>query len=284
MQPHLDEISREAESAVRNIGLPPCPAILAGLVREMRNDEPDFNKLGQLIGGDITLAATMLKTVNSPFYGLRTKVASIKHALTLLGLRTVTHLVTGLLLRQAFPAGTGAHLEEFWERSAGIARASASLARKVKGFDVEESYTFALFRDCGIPAMITGFDDYRPEHAVPAPGRLVTDFENESFGMNHALMGSCLAKSWLLPDPMCHAILWHHEYPALADGSTGIPASSVRLIALALTGEQLFARHAMSIACPEWDEHGAFALEQLGLAEADIEAMMEDIGDALDGR
>ena len=284
MQPHLEEISREAEEVVRNIGLPPCPAILAGLVREMRNDEPDFNKLGQLIGGDVTLAAAMLKTVNSPFYGLRTKVASIKQALALLGLRTVTHLVTGLLLRQAFPAGAGAHLEEFWERSAGNARASACLARKLKGVDADETYTFALFRDCGIPAMMAGYRDYRPEHAVPAPGQLVTARETERYGMNHAVMGSCLAKSWLLPEAICHAVLWHHEYPALADGSARIPAASLRLIALGLAGEQLFARHAMSVSCPEWGERGAYVLENLGLEEGEFDAMLSEFGDQLDSR
>jgi HD-like signal output (HDOD) protein len=250
----------------------------------MRNDEPDFAKLGQLIGGDVTLAAAMLKTVNSPFYGLRVKVASIKQALALLGLRTVTHLVTGLLLRQAFPAGAGAHLEEFWERSAGNARASACLGRRMKGIDADEAYTFALFRDCGIPAMMAGFRDYRPEHAIPTPGRLVTELETERYGMNHAMMGSCLAKSWLLPEAICHAVLWHHEYAGLADGGAGIPASSIRLIALALAGEQLFARHAMSIACPEWNEHGAFVLEKLGLEEAELEAMMKESAGELDGR
>jgi len=284
MQPNLEEIMRDAEEIVKKIGLPPCPAILAALVREMRNDEPDFNKLGQLIGGDVTLAAAVLKTVNSPFYGLRAKVASIRQALTLLGLRAVTHLVTGLMLRQAFPPRLSGHLEEFWERSAGNARASACLARRLKGVDAEEAYTFALFRDCGIPAMMTGFRDYRPQHAVPTPGDLVTDVETAHYGSNHALLGGCLAKSWLLPESIYNAVFWHHDFGALADGSAGIPAASVRLIALGLAGEQLFARQAMSVACPEWEGHGPFALEQLGLDETELEALMQEIGGELDGR
>ena len=44
--------------------------MLTGLVGQMRNEEPDFPKIAKLIGTDVALAATMLKTVNSPFYGL----------------------------------------------------------------------------------------------------------------------------------------------------------------------------------------------------------------------
>src|SRR5215510_12304751 len=132
MQTDLEVLSREAEGIAKSIGIPPCPAILTKLVRETRSDDPDFNRLGDLIGTDVSLAAALLKTVNSPFYGLRSKATSIRQALVLLGLRNVTNLVTGLLLRQAFPVNASAGMEEFWEYSTGIARAGACLARHVR--------------------------------------------------------------------------------------------------------------------------------------------------------
>src|SRR5262249_39116975 len=112
MSQDLETLSPEAEQIVKSIGIPPCPALLAKLVREMRNDDPDFAKLGELIGSDVSLAAVLLKTVNSPFYGLRAKATSIRQALVFVGLRNVTQLVTGLLLRQAFPAGANARMED----------------------------------------------------------------------------------------------------------------------------------------------------------------------------
>ncbi len=39
---------------------PPCPAILTRLLRETRADEPDFQRVGQLIGGDVGLAAEQI--------------------------------------------------------------------------------------------------------------------------------------------------------------------------------------------------------------------------------
>ena len=79
-------LEHEAEQVVREIGIPPCPGTLTSVVREMRRDEPDLRKLSDLLGSDVALSATMLKTVNSPFYGLKTKAGTIQQALSILGL------------------------------------------------------------------------------------------------------------------------------------------------------------------------------------------------------
>jgi len=283
VQTDLDALSREAEGVARSIGFPPCPAILTKLVRETRNDDPDFAKLGELISGDVSLAAALLKTVNSPFYSLRSKATSIRTALALLGLRNVTNLVTGLLLRQAFPVGAGAGMEEFWEYSSGIARASSCLARHVRGVDGELAYTFAVFRDCGIPAMMSGFTDYLPPYAArnAGDGRPVTEVEEEAFGIHHAFMGYYLAKEWLLPDPVCQMVLWHHDFPALRDGRADIPASCARLISLALVADHVYAAHHMGVACHEWSEHGEYALDALGIDATDLEKLEPELTAAL---
>jgi HD-like signal output (HDOD) protein len=285
MSTDLDALSREAEKIVKSIGFPPCPAILAKLVREMRNDDPDFAKLGALIGSDVGLAAALLKTVNSPFYGLRTKATSIRQALTLLGLRNITQLITGLLLRQAFPVGANAGMEEFWEYSAGIAQASLYLGRRVRGIDTDLAYTFALFRDCGIPAMIGAYTEYVPAYTFrgAADGRTVIDLEEENFGIHHAYMGYHLAKEWLLPESVCKAVLCHHDYAALQEGRADIPASGTKLIALALAGEWLYSRRAMVVECGEWRQYGAFALDTLGVSQADLEATGAELDGALEG-
>ncbi|MCC7485328.1 MAG: HDOD domain-containing protein [Burkholderiales bacterium] len=284
MELDLEALDREAEEVVKDIRLPPCPAVLTQLVREMRGDEPDFARLTRLIGGDVTLAATVLRTVNSAFYGLRTKVASIKHALALLGLKTVTNLVTGLLLRQAFPSGGGAHLEEFWERSAGCARAAAALAQAMKAFDADEAYTFALFRDCGIPAMVCGYPGYQPDIAPPEGGRSAATRETGRYGMNHAAMGARLAASWHLPESICKAVRRHHDCAAFAAGRAEAPEESVRLIALALTAEERYSRHMAAESCPEWSAHGAWALELLGIAETTLEELSAPVVAAIEGK
>jgi HD-like signal output (HDOD) protein len=279
MEHDLEELDREAEHIVRDIGIPPCPAILTKLMQEMREDEPDFVKLGKLIGGDVSLAAAMLKTVNSPFYGLRTKATSVQQAIALLGLRNVAQLVTGLLLREAFPGGTSDVMDEYWESSSGIARVNAGLTRKFKGIDRDEAYTFALFRDCGMLAMIGSFDGYKPVLAgdkVQGDAR-ITDFEDQHYGMNHARIGYHLAKTWLLPEEICKSILWHHDYVALQDGRAGVHAVSAKHIALALAAESIFVKASIGVTNPEWRKGGDYALAQLGVTQEELDAFGEEV-------
>ena len=279
METDLEVLDREAGQIVKDIGIPPCPTILTKLMQEMRSDDPDFAKLGKLIGGDVSLAASMLKTVNSPFYGLRTKATSVPQALALLGLRNVAELVTGLLLRQAFPGGTSDLMDEFWETSSGIAQINAQLARQFKHIDRDIAHTFALFRDCGMLAMMQRFKGYKPvfadAEADSAAG--VTANEDKRYGMNHARVGYQMAKTWGLPDEICQAVLRHHDYAELQADGTGIPAASLQHIALTLAAESIFVKQATDVTSAEWTRGGAFALDQLGITQADLDEIAETI-------
>lgn len=278
----LETIDQEAERIVKDIGIPPCPTILTKLLKEMREDEPDFARLGKLIGGDVSLAAAMLKTVNSPFFGLPKKATSIQQALALLGLRNVAQLVTGLLLRQAFPVAESDTMERFWETSSGTALVTAHLARALKYRDRDEAYTFALFRDCGVALMTRKFRDYGMlmRKMQASAERSVTAIEDQHYTINHARIGYQLAKSWMLPEDTCLAILLHHDYARL-QGNDDVPVSSRKLVALALAAEWLYNTAATGTACPEWALGSRCALEILGVTEQDLEAQSENVRAAL---
>ncbi len=279
MQHDVEALHREAEQIVKNISIPPCPAVLTKLLHEMREDEPDFAKIGQFLSADVSLAAMMLKTVNSPFYSLRTKASSVPQALAMLGLRNVAQLVTGLLLRQAFPVGDNDAMEEFWDASSNIALIAAYLAPKIKGVNRDDAYTFALFRDCGIPAMMSGFRNY---HTLLADARIkdakcITDLENDRYGTNHALTGYHLAKSWLLPDATCEAVHGHHDFESLKAAPPGALTPGARLISLALAAERLFVKQSLGPESAEWRMHGQFALAQLGITQSEFDALAQEI-------
>lgn len=278
-----DVLDREAEEIISDIGIPPCPAILTTLMREMRSDEPDFVKLGKLIGSDVSLAAAMLKTVNSPYYGMRNKATSVQQAITLLGLRNVAEIVTGLLLRQAFPGGSSDALDEYWELSSAIAGTSALLARKLKGMNADETYTFAVFRDCGMLAMLGNFEGYKlvlpgaKANADADTDAGITEIEDQHFSMNHARLGSRMAKTWLLPEDICEAILWHHDYAALSEGRTGVSPAGVRNIAVSLAAQSVYCSNKLGVTDSEWRRGGEFALAQLGLDQGALDALGDEL-------
>ncbi|MBI1396720.1 MAG: HDOD domain-containing protein [Betaproteobacteria bacterium] len=259
----------EAQAIVESFGIPPCPEILVKVIAEMRREDPDFVKIGNLVTGDVSLAAAVLKTVNSPFFGLRNKVKSVDQALKLLGVRNVKQITTGLLLRDALPVGDNVVLGKFWDTSAAIAQTAALLAQEVSRIDRDDAYTFALFRDCGIPLMARRFDEYDHFFLESATGEEpITEIETRTFGTDHARVGAHLAKTWYLPEDITNAIALHHARSALFE--SGVSAATRRLVALALVAETVHTRLTTGTDCAEWGFAGGFALDVLDLSEEDL--------------
>ena len=57
--------------------LPPRPAVLASLTEQMHSDDPDIARVSQLVSADVGLGAAVVKTVNSPYFGLGRQVVSV---------------------------------------------------------------------------------------------------------------------------------------------------------------------------------------------------------------
>jgi HD-like signal output (HDOD) protein len=267
-------LDRNADQIVKEIGIPPCPAILTKLLRETRSEEPDFRRVGQLVGGDVVLASAVLKVANSPFYGLRTKAASVQQALALLGLSTVTQLVTGIMLRQAFSGPAGPELERYWKTSMAISLISALVCREAARGDSGIACTYGIFRDCGMPVMLKKFPIYADifDGSAFSPGEPVLEVENERYTTNHARVGAQLARGWFLPESLCDAILKHHDVLYSTEIMAKAEPAAQGLIAIGLIAEQLYCS-ATGTVCREWALAGEWALFELHLTQSRFEAL-----------
>jgi HD-like signal output (HDOD) protein len=276
MEPSTTFTDNEADRVLSGICIPPCPAVITKLMKEMRGDEPDFGTISRLISADASLAAAMLQTVNSAFYGLRTKATSVRQAIILLGLREVRRLATRVLMRDTFANGSSERMEQYWESSSAIAQISAFLADHLGGCDRDEAYTFALFRDCGMLAMMDSYEDYRPllpGEELPAQGSVIA-LENQQHHINHALVGANLAKIWLLPEEIHQPILWHHDYATMLQGREKIGSAHAKHIALALVAEWIYVKQTTGRESLEWRKGYAFALQDLNTTLEHIEVLM----------
>ena len=75
--------------------LPSLPATAVRVIELSQDPDCTVNELAETIRFDQGLSAKILKTVNSSFFGLRTKCASIDKALVVLGLRELRNLALG---------------------------------------------------------------------------------------------------------------------------------------------------------------------------------------------
>lgn len=269
------EIEVDTERIARELTIPPCPAILGRFAAEMKKGEPDLHKLAGFIGNDVALSAAMLSAVNSAYYGLDRKAGNVRQALSVLGLRAGASLVTGLLLRKAFPAASGALMQQFWDDSTQLAETAADIAPRIKGISRDEAHTYSLFRDCGTAVMIAKFSSYGGMLNAYAgrTGLDLTTAEDEKYRYNHARVGYALARGWLLDEFLCKAILFHHDIGRVAAGNRETAPADPKLVAFGLLAEQVVALRAGRGLCPDWKAAETTVLRILKINPEQIIAM-----------
>lgn len=275
--PEVRDVDAQMRIEIRDIGIPPRPAILTEIDCEMAKDEPDFVRLAQIIGSDVALAAGLIKTTNSPFFGFTKKVRTVNEAMLVLGLKVVTRTIAGLALQQIFPYVPS--LERFWDTSASTARVSGWIAQQFKGRCMvrsSDAYTFALFRDCGIPVLLIPFPEYLSvlRQANEEEMLSFTAVEDQALSINHAHVGAELAENWLLPDDICLAIRHHHEPHALdEDHPAAIPEFARQLVAIAQLAEFLIqGQSGLNMTC-EWAKLGPACMNILGVTPEFVSEM-----------
>lgn len=273
----MNDITREeAEKLVASIGIPPRPAVVLAVMDEKSKDEPDLTRIGEAIASDVGVAAALLKTVNSPLYGLRNPISSIKHAVSLLGLNQVATLVTSLALKTMLDTHG---IERFWDQSARIALLTAWLAGRLR-LDRDSAQLFGLFRDAGIPLLMRRFNDYKEtlRLANEAGSRGFTQIEEERHGMNHAVVGSIVARNWALPENLRTAILRHHDVSLFSNWEERAAQQLVALSHLAGQIESLTLRQEDD---SEWTRFAEPVMTCLMLSDDDVAELVEEAGSLL---
>lgn len=252
---------------VGSIVIPPQPEIVRALFEERAKDDPNIPRLVQLIGNDVGLAAAVLKVVNSPFYGLRHKIASIDQAVAMLGLKNIGTLVMGLALRTSVKIEG---IERFWESASRSAQLAHLLARRMALMQTQEAHLYVLFHDAAMPVLMQNLPAYRQtlQELGNTNWARVTDLEDARHNTNHAVVGGLLASNWGLPETIRDAITYHHDLSAFQDAR--LPAEVMNLIALGHVAEMFEGMITDDLNDCEWDAFGDACLAHLGLNGEEI--------------
>lgn len=203
-------------------GIPEVPTLpdLYVRVRELVNS-PSGNsqRVADVISKDPSLVMKVLKTVNSPAYGLRQKVTRLEQAITLLGFNEISNLVLAATVIKQFPVKPGdrlLNLKKFWEHSIGVAimtRVLMKYCRKIFGSNVEEAFISGLIHDVGKLIMYQAF----PKEFTEAMNLCRTEqltlvlAEERIFGFTHQDMGAFVADEWGFSRNMVKAIELHNS-------------------------------------------------------------------------
>lgn len=266
--------SMHTDALVKNIGIPPRPGTLVDLQTEIGREDPDFRRISRLVASDVAMTAALLRIANSSAYGLPRRCETVDQAITMLGLRQVGAVVTGLVLRKVLRTD-GPQLTRFWDVSAKRSYAMTLLARSLRGIDVDIAQSFGLFCDLGIPLLMHRFPDYGRtlKASNDDTDRSFTEVEQASHQTDHALIGAIMGRSWGISQTVCLAIRLHHDYAIFRDPY--VPDSVARLIAMGLLAEVAIQRFAGLNESTEWKKGGDQAAGALVLSDPDVEEWIE---------
>ena len=72
--------------------LPPLSPVLKRVLASLEDENVSFGELARIIETDAVLTGQVLRVVNSPLYGRRATIASVRHGVAILGAITLLSL------------------------------------------------------------------------------------------------------------------------------------------------------------------------------------------------
>jgi len=264
----------------RGFSVPAQPALLLKIQELMANSDPDINDIADAISQDVAVSATILKTINSPIYGLARSISDIKKSVRYIGIQGIITLVTSNLLKKSFNQNScSIELDDFWSNSTNIANTAVYIGTKIKRkVSSEKLFTIGLFHDCGIPVMATKFTDYAQtlEKAINTPSKTLPTIEESAYQVNHATIGYYVASSWRLPKDICQLILQHHERNFLLNLDNSESQLHFAILKLA---ENIVHQHKHFTPSADWPFIQDTILTVLDIDEEDVQDIMEDVNE-----
>ncbi|MCP5162610.1 MAG: HDOD domain-containing protein [Hahellaceae bacterium] len=269
---------------LQGIKIPPQPQILVDLQMEQVMPDPDLKQIARLVSQDVGLSGTMLKFVNSPFFGLANKITSIEQAVSLLGLNSVINILNGISIKGEMSDEKIVSLTRFWDIANDIAMVCANVAKQIGFHSPDAAYAMGLFHNAGIPLMMVRFDNYVDimEKSYSAKDVRVVDIENGYCNTNHAVVGYYTAKSWNLPPAICEVIAEHHSAEEIFATKDGKDQEKKNLLAILKIAEHICGNYITLGGQKEdyeWNRAKNDILEYVGLSTYDIDDMKENFSD-----
>lgn len=201
---------RDAVARIRE--LPTLPTVLSKILATAADPDASALDLGQHIAADQSLSATLLKLVNSAYYGFYRQIKTVTQAIVVLGFIEVRNLtLTATAFRAFGKSNSGYDRIQLWRHSLGAAMAADRIA-KALGVDTEGCFEAALLHDIGKVALDLLYPERYENAALRAREELRTidDVERETFQIDHTEAGAILGEHWNLPPSVVEAIRCHH--------------------------------------------------------------------------
>lgn len=197
------------------IGLPTLPTVITQMIGLIDNPKTSARDVARLIATDQALTAKILKLANSAFYGFPRKIATVNHAVVVLGFETVKSLGLSVSVLERFAGGgpeTSFDRQRFWEHSIACGVAAQLLGSRLRYRVQGEAFAAGILHDIGKLILSQYFPEEftRVMAMVREENLYIGKAEEAVLGVTHAEIGCWLAEKWNLPRQLVDTIAFHH--------------------------------------------------------------------------
>jgi HD-like signal output (HDOD) protein/ActR/RegA family two-component response regulator len=219
--------------------LPSLPRLYQAITEEMSREDVSLKRVAGIIARDVAMTAKVLQLVNSAFFGLGRRVASIEQAVSYLGIDVIRSLVVSQSAFASFESSDLAFYQTLWQHST----MTGMLAKAIVGREANDSILqgealqAGMLHDIGALVLAARMPEkYREVRRVAESGAgQLAVREDEVFGCDHGRVGAYLMGLWGLSDRIVEAIAYH-DYPSKCSYRQFSPLTAVHA-ASALTLE-----------------------------------------------
>ena len=195
--------------------VPMLPTVVGRILSMVDDPHANAYQVARVVSKDQSLVTSILRIINSAYYGFLWRIKSVNQAIVLLGLRSVRNLVLAATVMSTYGGSSQANGFDrtlHWKHSIATAFATEMLAKQWDKKLAEDAFLTGLVHDIGRVIM----DQHFPEEFALVY-RMVTEdhvalgeAEKMVFELSHAEIGHHVARKWNFPAQIATAIGDHH--------------------------------------------------------------------------
>ncbi len=195
--------------------LKPIPAVIHQLLDVVDDPGSSMSDIAGIIQYDPAVTASVLRTCNAAYFGLKHPAESIKDAVNLLGTDQIIDLVllkSGAKVLSGDQEGYGLHEGAMWKYSVSSAIIAKQIAKALNLGHKNTIFTAALLKDIG-KIILDRFilDSFEKISGLVTHEHLsFMEAEKKVIGVDHAELGGMIAKMWKFSPRMVKIIRNHH--------------------------------------------------------------------------
>jgi putative nucleotidyltransferase with HDIG domain len=185
--------------------LPTLPQVMEQILETIDDEKSSTGDLTSILECDQAISAQVLRLANSAYYGLPSRVDTIRRAVVLMGFDTVRLLTLATSVIHSFSKKNQKTLDpsDFWMHSFGTAKAAELMVQRYPrlGLTAGACFTGGLLHDIGKYILaLAEKDTYNTVYEeAQASSRLIRDVEREHFNTDHAEVGGWVSENWRFP-------------------------------------------------------------------------------------